>query len=136
MPLDFSPVPWLLYAVGGLFLLLGMLLLILDSRREKRLTARAEATVVEVRAVQASNSILARDQNSGYRYLPTLEYEVEGQRYRIQGPANTSNYRVGQRLTINYDPARPGGDRGSLRLMGNGVAIIGAALLIWGALAG
>lgn len=128
-----NPLP--LYIVGGLLLLAGIAVLIVDARRVRQ-TARTEATVVAVSSTLEHDSILSSGKDGRYRHTPTLEYQVDGRSYRVQGQPTLENYRIGQQLTIRYDPRRPDPTQGlSFRALGNLIAAVGALIMVLAALA-
>lgn len=65
-----------------------------------------------VNGVQVIGTVVeneAFDGADGVSYTPVVEYEVNGQTYRISGDNSSSPpaYRVGQQVRVRYDPADP-----------------------------
>ena len=86
--------------VGGLFLVIGIVLLNSGKRKRKRCTATVMGRVVDIVPSMGS---------SGTLWSPVFSYEVGGLTYVETTPYSTSRigYAIGEPIEIRYDPLDP-----------------------------
>ena len=92
---------WGLY--GFVFLIIGIVLLQIQRKKEKSCTTAILGVVVDkVRKNHASSSL-------GLRCILVIEYYVNNKQIRVTYNTirNLKNYAVGQQITIHYDPEHP-----------------------------
>ena len=84
-------------ALVGLFAGLGTLAVALWLAYQEQALPQAEGEVIRV------------DRIRGPHYAPTVQYDVDGQKYQLHGPKSPGSpaYRVGERVTVWYPPGRP-----------------------------
>ncbi len=89
-------------ALFGIFVLaIGIFMLLKDNTLNKNCTAEAAAVVVDI-----NEEWSADDTGGSYTYFPVVEYQVEGETFRMRMSNGTASpeYKINDRVTILYNP--------------------------------
>lgn len=88
--------------ISLIFLLVGAIALVGNYTRSKRCSARTTGTVTAIHTGGEGNRPVA--------YTPEFRFTANGHSYTIKPSFSSSRnlYRVGQTVTIRFDPADPG----------------------------
>lgn len=92
--------------IVGIVLILGSIVFMVVSFINTQNYVKTEATVV---AVEYDPTVIydPDDPNTSNDHIVTMEYVVDGKTYQTQINANQSDYSVGQKTEIKYDPQNP-----------------------------
>ena len=92
--------------IVGIVLIIGSIVFLVVSFISTQNYVKTEATVVSVE--YDSTVIYDPDEpNTSNDHIVTMEYAVDGKTYQTQINANQSDYSVGQKTEIKYDPNNP-----------------------------
>jgi hypothetical protein len=91
---------------GLLVLLLGVALIFsgISEVRATKLRENWPTTQAKVLSVETKRSRSSSDSGSSTKYVPTLEYTIDGQGYEIKGDASYSDPSIGSIQQVSYNP--------------------------------
>ena len=96
----------LIMRIVGIVLIIGSIVFLVVSFISTQNYVKTEATVVSVE--YDSTVIYDPDEpNTSNDHIVTMEYAADGKTYQTQINANQSDYSVGQKTEIKYDPNNP-----------------------------
>lgn len=97
----------ILFIIGGVFIIWGISFKNKTRHLYNECIGKCNCILIEIKEIEINHQINDKGRHySTKSYVPIYEYEVQGNKYKIEG-TNGTGFKIGDVVEINYNPEKP-----------------------------